>query len=70
MEITFTQHAEEQLAFRKFLKHEIIEAIKAPDIIIKKHRKHFYQKKLDRGTAEIVIEKTEKHLKVVTVYWI
>ena len=70
MKILFTEHGEERLERRKFSKSEIIEAIKFPDKILKKHRMHYYQKKLERGKVEIVCEKTEKHIKVITLYWI
>ncbi len=70
MEITFTHHAEWRLQKRKLLKEEVIEAIKYPDKTLKKHGKYLYQKKLERGTVEIVCEKTEKSLNVLTIYWL
>ena len=70
MEIIFTKHAEERLERRNFSKSEIIEAIKFPDKILKKYGKYYYQKVLGRGKVEIVCETTEKHIKVITLYWI
>lgn len=70
MNIIFTEHAEERLEKRKFLKNEIIEAINFPDKILNKYGKYYYQKKLERGKVEIVCEKTEKHIKVITLYWL
>lgn len=70
MDIIFTTHAEYRIEKRKILKHEIIEGIKYPDKIIKKHDKYLYQKRLERGTIEICCEKTESNINVVTVYWI
>ena len=69
MKIIFTEHGEERLEKRKFLKTEVIEAIKFPDKILKKHGKYYYQKTLEKGKVEIVCEKTEKHIKVITLYW-
>jgi hypothetical protein len=60
MEIIFTEHAEERLEKRKFLRTEIIEAIKFPDKILKKHEKYYHQKTLERGKVEIVCETREK----------
>jgi|TARA_Y100000310_G_scaffold338453_1_gene428140 CO/xanthine dehydrogenase FAD-binding subunit len=68
MEIIFTEHAEERLIRRKLLKEEIVEAIKFPDKVLKKHDRYYYQKVLERGKVEIVCEKTEKHIKVITLY--
>ena len=62
MEITFTIHAELRLGRRKILKEEVIDAIKFSDKIIKKHSKYYYQKKLNRGTIEVVVEKNENNL--------
>lgn len=70
MEIIFTKHAEERLKIRKFSKVEIIEAITFPDKILKRYDKHYYQKSLGRGKVEVVCEKTEKHIKVITLYWL
>jgi hypothetical protein len=70
MKLIFTKHAEERLETRKLLKTEIIESIKFPDKILKKHNKHYYQKSLERGKIEIVCDKTEKHIKVITLYWL
>lgn len=63
MKIVFTEHAEERLERRKFLKTEIIEVLKFPDKIFKNHGKYYYQKVLERGKVEIVCEKTEKHIR-------
>lgn len=70
MKIVFTEHAEERLERRKFSKTEIVEAINSPDKISKKHGKYYYQKTLERGKAEIVCKKTEKNIKVITLYWL
>ena len=70
MEITFTIHAELRLERRKLLKEEVIDAIKSPDKTIKKHGRYYYQKKLNRGTIEVVVEKTESNLNAVTIYWL
>ncbi len=70
MKIIFTRHAELRIIKRKILKEEALEAIKNPDKTLKKHSMYYYQKRLERGTIEIVIEKTEKSLNVVTLYWL
>ena len=56
MDIIFTEHALERLERRRFLKEEIIEAIRYPD----KTGKYYYQKVLESGKVGIVCEKTEK----------
>ncbi len=70
MEIVFTHHAEYRLEKRKISKEEAEDAIKHPDALLKKHGLYYYQKKLERGTIELVCEKTEKSLNVITVYWV
>ncbi len=70
MEIIFTVHAELRLKQRKILKEEVRDAVKFPDKTIKKQDKYYYQKKKNRGTIEIVAEKTENNLKIVTIYWL
>ncbi|MFH1506746.1 MAG: DUF4258 domain-containing protein [archaeon] len=69
MQIIFTKHAEARIELRGILKQEVIDAIKYPDKTIKKHNRLYFEKKLGRGTIEVCCEKTEKHIKVITVYW-
>ena len=70
MEVIFTRHSEEQIKERRISKEEVLEAIRNPTKIIKKHGKYYYQKKFEKGSIELPCEKTEKHIKVITVYWI
>jgi len=70
MKIIFTTHAEFRLQRRGILKEEVIYIINFPDIVLKKHGKYFFQKKLHGGTIEVVTEKDENFLYVITLYWI
>ncbi len=70
MEIVFTFHAKHRMKKRRLIKEEVVDAIKFPDKTVKKHGKYFFQKKLCRGTIEVVVEKTENILNVVTIYWL
>ena len=70
MDIIFTIHAEDQIRERGLSKQEVIDSIKRPDNIIKKHNKYYYQNRLNGGTIEIVCERIENNIKVVTVYWL
>ena len=70
MNIIFTDHVLGRLERRKILKEEVIEAIKYPDKVIKKYQKYYFKKRLSRGTIEISCEKTERDIKVITIYWL
>ena len=70
MQIIFTNHALFRIEKRGILKEEVIDAVKYPDKILKKHGLHYYQKKLNRGVIEVCCEKTERIINVVTIYWI
>lgn len=70
MNISFTGHAKFRIEKRKLLEEEVINAILFPDKTIKKHGKYYYQKKLDRGMIEVVTEKTENNINVITIYWL
>ena len=63
MTIIFTPHAEYRLEKRKILKEEVIDAIKFPNKIIKKHGLYYFQKNLKRGYIEVCCEKTESVIK-------
>jgi len=69
VKIRFTAHAEYQLIERSILKQEVLDTINYPDSIAKKHGKHLFRKRLQRGLLEAVCEKTETHIKVITIYF-
>jgi len=54
---------------RGILRQEVMDAVKFPDNTDKKFGKYYIQKKLDRGTIELCCERTEKYIKIITVYW-
>jgi hypothetical protein len=70
MDITFTCHAEFRIMKRKILAEEVIDAIKQPDITVKKHGIYYFTKNIGRGKIEAVCEKTESNINVITVYWV
>ena len=70
MKIIFTKHAEFRLEKRGISKEDAIFTIKNPDKTIKKHGKYYIQKKIERGNIEIVIEKKESFIKIITLYWL
>ncbi len=69
MNLIFTKHALYRIRERGFIEIEVIEAIKYPDIIIKKEDKYFFRKKNRRGTIEVICERTERDIKIITVCW-
>ncbi|MBU0760916.1 MAG: DUF4258 domain-containing protein [Nanoarchaeota archaeon] len=70
MEYIFTDHSKYRIRKRDLSLEEIIDAIKHADKILKKYGKYYAQKNIGRGTIEIVYEKTESYIRVITVYWI
>jgi len=71
MEIKYTLHADFQIQERKIKKVWVEETIKFPDQIIKIGEKHYVTKKLNGKILKVVYVKAkEKHIKVVTVYWL
>jgi len=70
MNIIFTGHAKYRIEKRKLSEEEVSNAILRPDITSKKYDKYYYQKRLQNGVIEVVCEKTEKGLNVITVYWV
>jgi len=70
MKIIFTAHAEERIKKRRISKEEILEAIKKPEKITKKRKKFYIQKTISEGKIEVIYEKEENFIKIITVYWI
>jgi hypothetical protein len=70
MEHIFTIHAEYRIKKRKLTKEEVIETIKYPDKTLKRHGKYYAQKNIGRGIIEVAYEKTERYIKIITVYWL
>ncbi len=70
VEIVFGDHAERRLRGRGILKEEVIDTIQRPDRTVKVHGKHHFQKSIGRGSIEVCCELTEKHIYVISVYWL
>ncbi len=70
MIIIFTRHSEKRIEKRGILRQEALEAVRYPDNTEKRHSKHYIRKRLERGTIELCCEKTEKYLKIITIYWV
>ena len=69
MEVIFTNHARYQLKERKVDYIWVEETIKSPDITKKVDNKFYVIRKLNGRTLKVVYVK-EKHIKVVTLYWV
>jgi len=69
MNIIFTYHSLDQIERRGITEEEVIDAIKYSDITLKKHGKYLYRKRLNRGAIEVCCERTERDIKVITIYW-
>ena len=70
MKIIFTEHAEDRLNRIKISREEVIDAVKYPEKIIKKYGKYYFRKNIGRGVIEVSTERTERYIRIITVYWI
>jgi hypothetical protein len=50
MKIVLTLHVRLRLLDRTVLEEELVEALRWPDKIKKRHRLYYFQKRLERGT--------------------
>lgn len=69
MKILFSKHAEQRIEKRKMLKEEVEDAVKYPDVTLKKHGLYYYQKRLQRGSIEVCCQRTERNINIITIYW-
>ena len=70
MDFNFCAHILGRMMRRSIAEFEIIDAVKMPDITIKKNNRYYARKDLQRGTIEVVYEKTERYISLITVYWV
>ncbi len=70
MEYVFRDHAEYRMKKRGLLKEEVIEAIEHSDKTFKKHGKYYAQKNIGRGAIEVYHERTERYIRIITIYWL
>lgn len=70
MNIVFTLHAESRLIKRKLLRDDVINTVRLPDQITKKYGKYYYIKRLNQGKIEVVAQKSQNILYIITVYWV
>jgi hypothetical protein len=55
---------------RRVTEEEIIDAIRHPENIVKKYGEYYFRKNIGRGTIEIAAERTERYIRIITLYWI
>ena len=70
MKIEFSNHAFERLKKRGILQIYIEEELLHPIRVEKREGLFYAQIKIDKGIVEIVYEKRENLIKIVTLYWI
>ena len=70
MMFVFSAHAKDRLVKRNLSEQDVVDAIVYSSITIKKQGKFYASKNIGRGTIEVVYEKTEKYISVITVYWV
>jgi hypothetical protein len=70
MKIVFTLHANERIIKRKISKQDVLFAIKNPDNMKRKRSKYFFRKRTQNGVIEVVCQRKENNLKIITLYWL
>ena len=70
MRITYTQHAEDRMIKRNVSKEEIEYSLRHPIRIRKMYGVYYALAELHRGKIEIVYEKGENYINVITFYWL
>lgn len=70
MNYVFTKHLIYRMQKRHLSEEEVIDTIKNPETITKRHGKYYAQKNIDRGIIEVVYERTERYISIITVYWL
>jgi hypothetical protein len=70
MNVIFTTHAEQRAKERNITKEEIINGLINPYKLQKTEEKNYCQKMTSRGVIEIVFQRKENNLIVITVYWV
>jgi len=69
VKIKFTLHALEQMRARTIDEQEILDAINIPEIIVKRYGRHHFKRTINRGVLEVVCEKTENHINIITIFF-
>ena len=70
MVIVYTKHAELMLKERRISKEEVEDAIRYPEKTRKIYGIYYSVKKLQIGKIEVVYERRESYIKIITVYWL
>ncbi|MBT3406240.1 DUF4258 domain-containing protein [Candidatus Woesearchaeota archaeon] len=68
--VIFTNHAMERMLRRGVFQEEVISTVFFPAKSFRRHDKSYFQKDLGRGWIEVCCEKTQRIIKVITVYWL
>jgi hypothetical protein len=69
-QIVYSGHAVLRMKRRHILNEDVENAIRFPDSLRKVGMTITVQKDIGRGTVEVPYVETEKHIKIITVYWL
>ena len=70
MKFRLTEHAQERIHQRSISLNAIIETIEFPEKIEKQGSKWTARKQIIKGHLEVVYEKTDNIIKIITAYWV
>jgi len=70
MKVIFSKHAEQRINERAIEKQNVFDALFSSDKLVKRFEKFYAQKKFSKGIIEVVFERKEDHLIIITVYWL
>ena len=70
MPLKFTKHALRRMTVRGISEEEILIAIETPEKTFKKNEKQISTRTLAQGCLEVVFEKKDNDLMVITAYWV
>ena len=70
MDYVFTFHAKKRIRERNLTERDIIEIIKYPEKMLKRHGKYYAVGDLGAGIVVVVFEKTERNINIITVFWL
>lgn len=54
---------------RSLDKQEILDAITFPETVLKRFGRYHFKRTLNREVVEVVCEKTENHINVITIFF-
>ncbi|MFC1648697.1 DUF4258 domain-containing protein [Nanoarchaeota archaeon] len=70
MKVSLSAHAKKRMKLRRITEDDVLQAIRYPRKTRKKYGLYYIEYELPHGSIELVYDRKQNHINIITIYWI